>query len=88
MLFEVPETKSPRKKWIEKHGLRTMHVLEVVNGEEDAETGDTLHPWLAWKFEEGKINPPRYAPGGGTEDDALAEWARQNGRRMWFEDCL
>ena len=89
-LFSVPVVKSPRLRWIEAQGLRTKHYPDVAVGDEDPETGDDLFPWVAWcsqgKSGDGKCYPPRHAAGGATEDDALAEWSRRYGKRMWFEE--
>ena len=85
LLFDVPETKSPRLRWIEKNHLRTKHFPGVEVGNEDDETGDDLWPWVAWQYQ-GKCYPPRKALGGATEDEALAEWARRNGKLMWNEE--
>lgn len=83
-LFDVPEVKSPRLRWMEKHGLKTKHFPGVQDGEEDPETGYELHTWVAWRG-----SPPVWIrTGGATEDDALADWARANGVRMWNEEDL
>jgi hypothetical protein len=81
LLFDVPEAKSPRLRWIERFQLRTMHYPNVAVGDEDEESGDDLWPWVAWQYQ-GKCYPPRHAAGGATEDDALAEWARRNRKLM------
>lgn len=74
MLFgDMPVAKSPRLKWIERHG---MHLEPLEN--ESPEYGDG-NVWKAW-------NNHTQACYGTTQDDALAAWARANGARMWFEE--
>lgn len=83
-LFSVPESKSPKLRWMERHGLRTKHNPDSQHGDED-DFGNELFRWYAWKYE-GKLNPPRNAAGGDTEDDALAAWAVANGKLLWNEE--
>lgn len=82
-LFEVPEVKSPRLKWIEKHRIKIRQTPNWTSGMEDFD-GDEVHKFYAcddgnWRF---------HAYGGETEDAALAEWARCRGKRLWFEEGL
>lgn len=89
LLLDVPEVKSPRLKWIAKYHISTKFFPGVKEGDEDPDTGDILYPWVAWQYE-GKVYPPKNqyggTYGGATEDDALAEWARWRGKRLWNEE--
>ena len=82
-LFDVPVVKSPRLKWIEKHGLYTQHFPDVKPGDDDPETGEEIYPWRAWV---GNMRHARICAGGATEDDALAEWAKASGVLLWNEE--
>lgn len=86
-LFTIPEVKSPRLKWIAAHNLHTKHFPDRREGDECPETGADMHPWEAWQHA-GKVYPPGNSCGGPTEDDALANWARNNGVRMWNEEAM
>lgn len=88
-LFSVPETKSPRLKWMERHGVAVREFPERAAdpGAEDMETGKELWPWEAFKLSTPTDNGlPSIRYGAATQDEALAAWARANGQRMWFEE--
>ena len=78
-LFAVPEMKSPRMKWVEKHHIETRRTANWIEGMED-DDGEEIMPWYSsddkWKHQHG----------GASEDDALAEWAERNGKHLWFEE--
>lgn len=78
---------SPRRLWLARHGLATRD-----NGQAGEDELGEFGRWLAWRIEAGiRYGGPRRMPGysvghGDTEDEALADWARKNGKRMWFEE--
>ena len=46
-LFELPENKSPRLKWIEKHGIKTARIVYFVESGREPE-------WNAWASSQGE----------------------------------
>ena len=80
-LFSVPEVKSPRLRWIEKHGVEVKPTLDWDPDAED-ENGDVVHAWYA------SDDQWRHKHGGDTENDALAAWAIARGVRLWNEEGL
>ena len=79
-LFNVPETKSPRLLWIEKHRIKFNRTRFEV-GDECPETGSELWPVYAYDREDKQH-------GGATEDDALAAWALARHKLLWFEEGI
>jgi hypothetical protein len=70
-LFDIPETKSPRLIWLEKHQIVTLR------GKPDS--------WAAWV--KGKNIRPNCSYGyGETEDDAITSLAIKLGLRLWNEE--
>lgn len=80
-LFEVPECKSPKLQWMEKHRVEVKRLGFDVGPDEEDEDGRRLFQYNAsddgWK----------HSYGGETEDDALAAWARARGKRLWNEEA-
>lgn len=78
-LFTLPESKSPRLLWMEKHGVEISHRPEF-NGEDEDEFGNVLYPFAA-------LAPRCHERGfGNTQDDALTDWAKKNNVKMWNEE--
>ena len=87
-LFNIPECKSPRLKWIEENGILTgrdttgtWHAVIPKGGDE----------WLGaavlvLKYH-GTLAASRVAS-GATEDDALTNLAKAIGLRLWNERGL
>lgn len=69
--------KSPRLAWMERHAIRTMLCKLVQAGE---------NPWMAWTGDLMDAIEREAAGYGETEDDALFEFAKKNGLRMWNEE--
>ena len=86
-LFDVPETKSPKLKWLEQHKIKTEQTQYKV-GDED-EFGEDLFPWYAWT---GGANIARTSTskmaGGETEDEAIRNLAIKLHLRTWGEENL
>lgn len=82
-LFDIPEQKSPRLLWIEKHGVKIAHYPEFDGTQED-DMGETMYPYFAW------TGTPSIATSGSgmTADDALTDWARKNHVKLWNEELL
>lgn len=69
-LFQIPETKSPRLLWIEKHGVWTSRVKHI----------DAPNQSEAWKAEAaGHVGV------GPTEDDAIVDLAKRMKLKLWNE---
>lgn len=79
-LFSVPVSKSPKMRWLERHGVNVTHDEAWQYGDED-DLGNEKFPYYA--SDDGK-----HFHGGATEDDALVEWARARGKRLWNEEGL
>ena len=70
-LFDLPETKSPRLCWLEKHGIVTLR------GKSDS--------WAAWlKAKPTKVD--QTIGYGESEDEAIADLAIKLGLRLWNEE--
>lgn len=77
-LFTVPEQLSPRLLWIKQHG--------IVLSYDDSPAGMEFGPWFA--SIPHTADADGFCPdsgGGPTEDDALADLARNMGIRLWNE---
>lgn len=70
-LFQIEESKSPRLRWMDKHGVWT----QKTNAEEYE---DPEHAW--------KAQAAGYVGFGPTEDDAIVELARLMGIALWNEE--
>ena len=67
-LFDLPECKSPRLLWMEKHGIRTYYNKEMKL------------PWIAIRTDNCGIESSRAAD---TEHNALAEIAVAYNLKLW-----
>jgi rRNA maturation endonuclease Nob1 len=81
-LFDIPESKSPRLKWIEENGILTakdnMGAWHAVSPREDDDTSRVISLMMQYK---GSM---RHAK-GQTEDDAITNLAKAIGLRLWTE---
>lgn len=75
-LFDVPEQKSPRLLWMEKHGIST----EKHGPDDDGNT------WTAFRRFRIDDNPYYYQRSGKTEDEALSNLAMTSGLQFWNEE--
>lgn len=83
-LFDLPESKSPRLLWMEKHGVKTF-LSTNMSAEDD--------PWCAWLKEWGneawevveKMGDARIGY-GRTHDDAVFDLAKKCGIPLWNEE--
>ncbi len=67
-LFEVPESLSPKLKWMRAHGLVTEFDEELVHMPESPETGETCYPWVCYSC----VDDMAYGF-GESEEDAIAD---------------
>ena len=84
-LFTIPPQDSPRLAWLKKHEIQPKHNKEVEPGDED-EFGDRIYPFSVYgSFMRGEV---KYwlAGFGDTEDEALVDFARGAGIRLWNEE--
>lgn len=88
LLFDVPETLSPRLAWMQKHQIRTHHQPEMV---------DDLDPWTAWlpRHDWDENTPTCFALEhegqvgyGQTEDAAIINLCVKENIRLWNEPPL
>jgi hypothetical protein len=90
-LFPIPETPSPRLAWMKKHSLSSRHYSKVEIGFEDEFSGERIYPWIVYSvpFQAGgQFCGDSVAAGGDTEDEALTNWAKANGVKLWNEEGL
>ncbi len=69
-LFTIPESKSPRLLWMDKHGVWTRKTEFV----------DFHMPEFAWTAEAAGITGA-----GPTEDDAIVDLAKVLKIKLWME---
>lgn len=78
-LFDIPESLSPKLKWMNKHKPRISYI--------DDGTG---YPWRAWlggeddELEQLERHGPHTIAEGRTEDDALFQLAKLYQIEMWI----
>lgn len=71
-LFHIPESKSPRLKWMEKYNIKTWF------------TEGLDYPWCA-ATEEMILRCSDKLGTGDTEDEAITNLAKSLGIRLWNE---
>jgi len=77
-LFDIPEQKSPRLLWMEKHEVAAK--FDIAYGE-----------WLVYSLAQGANiedawnNHKPFLGIGAIEADAITDWARKNNVRLWNE---
>ena len=72
-LFDIPESKSPRLLWIEKHGVKFER-----DWHDDLE--DETWPWVA--------SSGNHLGYGQTQDEAITDLARVAGILTWVDEKL
>ena len=75
LLFDTPETKSPRLLWMEKHGITARQTTES----EYKRLPSWEYEWVAIAHDE----PHGF---GGTEDEAITQLALRLGIKLWNEE--
>ena len=82
-LFTIPEQKSPRLLWIEKHQIRLHHFPEF-DGTQEGDDGTRLYPYFAI----AKGDYPEQGGAGMSVDEAITDWAKKNKVKLWNEENL
>jgi hypothetical protein len=79
-LFDIPESKAPRLRWMEKHDIRRHR----------ADLDDENLPWSAWfpenEHESGLPMDPEACGYGVTENDAIVDLAVKHKIKLWNEE--
>jgi len=77
-LFDIPESKSPRLLWMERHGIATINSgIDHEDGDECEITGNQCYRYYA--------TCGNQASGGHTKDDAIIALAVKLQLRLWSE---
>ena len=86
LLFDIPESKSPRLQWMERHGVKvTDGGMDFEEGDECMVTGAQLYRFYAHRrLVSGSMVSIR--GGGHTEEAALVKLAKSAGLRLWNEE--
>jgi hypothetical protein len=74
MLFNAPAQDSPRLAWMKRYGVKTFD--RGYSGTD--EMGD-FERWTAG------VGASNYVD-GATEDEAIANWAKEHGLKLWNEE--
>jgi ethanolamine utilization protein EutQ (cupin superfamily) len=77
-LFDIPESESPRLKWMKKHGIKTF-----CSGKAQDFDGK---PWNCWTGDLCEAMESNTLAIGETEADTIAAWAKINNVRLWNEE--
>ena len=84
-LFDIPETLSPRLRWMQAHGVKTLLMRD------DPEMWFPDMPWVAFTGEFDQDDPEWVDKMtsdfgvGASEDDAIIAWAIANKHKLWNE---
>jgi hypothetical protein len=84
-LFDIPETLSPRLKWMRNHQIEVIDSgLDHEPGDKCEITGNRLYRF--WAFQGGKQTKTEIAEAGGdTEDEAIVALAKKLAIPLWNE---
>lgn len=78
-LFALPESLSPKLKWLRAHGLDTHHFPEYADLPESPETGKICYPWICYMDCWDDKYDVNFKPGEAeTEEDAIWDYCRKN----------
>lgn len=81
LLFPVPESLSPRRAWMKRHGVTVYFSADF----------EEQGPWFAWsKEDENTDGYPKsgHCSEGETADEAAANLALRKGLKLWNEENL
>jgi hypothetical protein len=73
-LFDIPEIKSPRLIWLDRHGIKVI-ALKTRN--------ESHNRWMAYRHDGDFISASAYGP---MQDDAITSLAVKLGLRLWNEE--
>lgn len=87
-LFEVPMSLSPKRAWMERHGIQTQEplageVAETVDQEGLNRDPWDLDKWLAWKGAGTMPGEDEAWAQGGTEEESLMALAQKLQLTTW-----
>ena len=68
---------SPRLRWLERHAVKTYKSPYVLDDEE---------PWSAWAGDFEVAMKKHTIVNGATEEEAITNWAKETGTRLWNEE--
>jgi len=84
-LFDLPETPSPRLKWMGDHQIEVIDSrLDHEPGDECELTGSRLYRWWAWQTCK-RTKTESSSGGGDTEDEAIVNLAKKLNLKLWNE---
>ncbi len=75
LLFDIPETLSPKLVWMRKHGVEIFQPASEWIGLTVPETGETVQAWVC--------KGAGVSAGGATGDDAIFDWCEKSGVKHW-----
>lgn len=87
LLFDVPETPSPRLAWIRRHGVVTYFSPIEPAVWYAGFAGGSIRDAAAWFIAEQERNGDLLIGFGTTEDEAITQAAIKNGIRLWNEEA-
>lgn len=85
-LFPDCKMDSPRLAWMKKYEITVIHDPNIIEMQED-EFGNEYGAYCVCSY---KLHGPTAAIRGGsgmTLEDALSQWAYQNGIALWNEEA-
>lgn len=77
-LFDLPESKSPRLQWMERHGI----TVRRYGPHDCGKPGWQDNEWFAM----GKVHLNYEIGYGDTEDEAITQLALKLGIKLWNEE--
>lgn len=88
-LFNLPESKSPRLLWLEKHGIKVIdNGIDYEDGDECEFSGDQLYRYCAHDLQ-GEGDPVLFfdhlTGWGHTAEDAIFDFAKKHELKLWNE---
>ena len=87
-LFNIPETPSPRLKWMSALCIKTSDNGDHLKPGDEDEFGNPLSRWVAWqggKRTKSSAFWDHRTGWGDTEDDAIVALAKKLNLKLWNE---
>ncbi len=85
-LFDIPETPSPRLKWMRELSIQTLDNGDHCNPGDEDEFGNQLWRWVAWqggKRTKSSVFADHCTGWGDTEDEAIVALAKKLNLPLW-----
>jgi hypothetical protein len=73
---DLPESLSPKLRWLRKHNLDTHYDIELSEGGESPETGEDVRPWVCYVI---AIDGVMTHGTGWTEEEAILDYCSKTG---------